>query len=87
MPNTLSKFKSNFNPSICVHNIFPMETINDYRLYNLGSGENLNVKRCNSKRCKEFCPRFIPSSFVYSTSLDRYFLCVNKEYPNVVNCK
>ena len=24
---------------------------------------------------------------MYSTSLDRYFPCVNKEYPNVVNCK
>ena len=78
---------SNINLSVNVQNLVPMEHINDYRLCNLGSGESLNVKKCGSKRCKEFCTRFIPSEFVYSASLDRYFPCINLEYPNVVNCK
>ena len=87
MPNIFSKMNSNINLSVNVQNLVPMEHINDYRLCNLGSGESLNVKKCGSKRCKEFCTRFIPSEFVYSASLDRYFSCINLEYPNVVNCK
>ena len=47
--------------------------ISDYRLHKLGNGD--------------FCPRFVPSDFLYSSSLDRYFKCINKEFPKVVNCK
>ena len=89
MPNIFSKINSNlnFNLSVVVKDIIPFVHINDYRLRDLGSGASINVKKCNSNRCKEFCPRFIPSDFVYSVSLDRYFPCVNLEYPKVINCK
>ena len=42
---------------------------------------------CGNKKRKEFCPRFIPSDFIYSASLDRYFPCINLDSPKVVNCK
>ena len=64
-----------------------MEEINDYRSCNLGSGENLNIRKCGSARCKEFCTIFIPSDFIYSTTLDRYFPYINLDFPNVFNCK
>ena len=83
MPTVFSKnFQLNLTPIINSQNI-----ISDYRLHKLGNGESINVKTCGSNRCKEFCPRFVPSDFVYSSSLDRYFKCINKEFPKVVNCK
>ena len=89
MPNIFSKMNSNlnFNLSVVIDDIIPFVHINDYRLRDLGSGESINVKRCNNRQCKEFCPRFILSDFVYSASIDRYFPCVNLEYPKVINCK
>ena len=89
MPNSFSKFQSNlnFNLSINVNNIIPMEEINDYHSCNLGSGENLNIRKCGSARCKEFCTRFIPSDLVYSAALDRYFPCINLDFPNVANIR
>ena len=73
MPNIFSKMNSNlnFNLSVVVEDIIPFVHINDYRLRNLGSGERVNVKRCGNKKCKESCPRFIPSDFIYSASFDR----------------
>ena len=89
MPNVISKISNNSNLefSININNIIPMEDISDYRLYKMGSGETLNIRKCGSARCKEFCPRFLPSEFVYSASLDRYFPCINLDFPNIVNCK
>ena len=89
MPNVFSKNDNNLNlnPIVYLHNVVPLDHITDYRLFNLGNGEKINVSKCNSNRCRQFCPRFLPSEFVYSFSIDRYFECINKEYPKVVNCK
>ena len=90
MPNIFSKDNYNnlnLNPIVYLHNVVPLDHITDYRLFDLGNGEKINVSKCTSKRCKEFCPRFVPSDRVYSFSLDRYFDCINKEFPKVVNCK
>ena len=52
MPNSFSKFLSNLKltQSINVNNTIPMKEINDYRSCNLGSGENLNIRKCGSAR-------------------------------------
>lgn len=88
MPNVFSKNNNlNLNPIVQLHDVFALDHNTDYRLFNIGNGESINVSKCTSKKCKEFCPRFLPSDRVYSFSLDRYFECVNKEFPKVVNCK
>ena len=88
MPTVFSKNSQlNLNPTINLQNIISLDRISDYRLFELGNGESINVKTCGSNRCKGFCPRFVPSDFVSSSSLDRYFKYINKELPKAVNCK
>ena len=65
MPTVFSKNSQlNLNPIINLQNIISLDRISDYRLYKLGNGESINVKTCGSNKCKEFCPRFVPSDFV-----------------------
>ena len=62
MPNVFSKndnyMNLNLNPIVYLHNVVPLDHITDYRLFNLGNGEKINVSKCGSNRCKQFCPRF-----------------------------
>ena len=62
MPNIFSKMNSNlnFNISINLQNIVPMEHIYDYRLCNLGSGESRNVKSVVVQDVKSFVQDLYP---------------------------
>ena len=66
--------------------MFPHHIVNGYDKCDIGNGNLNNFKKCDSNRCKQFGPRFLPSDKVYSASTGRYFYCINEDYPNVVNC-
>ena len=57
-----------------------------YDKRDLGDGSAINIKSCTSKKCIEFCPRFLPSNRIYSTVTGRYIDCVNEMFPHVVDC-
>ena len=69
-----------------LEDLFPHQIVNGYDKCDIGNGNLNNFKKCDSNRCKEFGPRFLPSDKVYSASTGRYFDCINEDYPNVVNC-
>ena len=52
----------------------------------LGDGSSININKCGDRKCKEFCPRFLPSDKVYSHSLGRFYNCTNEDFPENVTC-
>ena len=75
----------NANNSMQIDDIFPHQIISGYDKCDLGNCNLINIKKCESNRCKQFGPRFLPSDKVYSAS-GHYFACTDEDYPSIVNC-
>ena len=69
-----------------IENILSDVIIVPYDKRDLGDGSLLNIHKCSSKRCIEFCPRFLPVFKVYSTITGRYINCINEDSQSLINC-